>query len=174
MRSSDVIRSESFSQLDLRDPWTSCSSAIPPGFNRCRRSNRWVAAAARAGRGSGGFARSMAQLVLRAVAASRSGTRPIEQVHRWLFATAELGFVPVPIRDRAGQSLQEWHGTLWEITPWLAGVADPSRPPVSSIYGSPSRDWRRSTSDCPRAESRPFHRACERHDEVDAPGPGRV
>ena len=69
-------------------------------------------------------------LLLRAWPPHGPGREHIEQVHHWLSLTAELGFVPVPIRDRAGQSLQEWQGLLWEITPWLVGAADPSRPPA--------------------------------------------
>jgi homoserine kinase type II len=43
---------------------------------------------------------------------------------------AELGFIPVPVRDRAGRSLQEYAGRLWELSPWLAGAADSSHPPA--------------------------------------------
>jgi Ser/Thr protein kinase RdoA (MazF antagonist) len=70
------------------------------------------------------------QLVLRAWPTHGPGRAHLEQVHRWLFATADLGFVPVPFRDRAGRSLQDWHGSLWEVTPWLAGVADVNCPPA--------------------------------------------
>jgi Ser/Thr protein kinase RdoA (MazF antagonist) len=69
------------------------------------------------------------QLVLRAWPAHGPGRAQLEEVHRWLFATADLGFVPVPFRDREGRSLQDWQGSLWEVTPWLAGVADLSCPP---------------------------------------------
>jgi aminoglycoside phosphotransferase (APT) family kinase protein len=68
-------------------------------------------------------------LLLRAWPSHGPGRDHLERVHHWLALTAELGFVPVPIRDRAGQSLQEWNGSLWEITPWLMGTADSSRPP---------------------------------------------
>ena len=69
------------------------------------------------------------ELVLRAWPTHGPGRPHLEQVHRWLFRAADLGFVPVPFRDRAGQSLQDWHGSLWEITPWLDGVADSCCPP---------------------------------------------
>jgi Ser/Thr protein kinase RdoA (MazF antagonist) len=69
------------------------------------------------------------ELLLRAWPPHGPGRAHIERVHRWLRSTSELGFVPVPIRDRAGDSLQEWRGTLWEVVPWLAGAADLSRPP---------------------------------------------
>ena len=51
------------------------------------------------------------ELLLRAWPPHGPGRGHIEQVHHWLTLTAELGFVPVPIRDRAGQSVQEWNGT---------------------------------------------------------------
>ena len=68
-------------------------------------------------------------LLLRAWPPHGPGRGHIEQVHHWLSLTADLEFVPVPFRDHSGQSLQEWNGTLWEITPWLVGAADPSCPP---------------------------------------------
>jgi aminoglycoside phosphotransferase (APT) family kinase protein len=71
------------------------------------------------------------QLVLRQWPAHGPGRDHLEQVHHWMFLTADLGFVPVPFRDRAGVSLQDWQGSLWEVTPWLAGVADLSYPPNS-------------------------------------------
>jgi Ser/Thr protein kinase RdoA (MazF antagonist) len=75
------------------------------------------------------FRTAHGELVLRAWPPHGPGRGLLEQIHHWLKLTTELGFVPVPISDRAGQSLQEWNGTLWEITPWLAGTADSSRPP---------------------------------------------
>jgi Phosphotransferase enzyme family len=69
-------------------------------------------------------------LVLRAWPSHGPGRKHVEQLHRWLFMASELGFVPVPVRDRAGRSLQEWGGTLWEVTPWLPGVPDFSCPPL--------------------------------------------
>jgi Ser/Thr protein kinase RdoA (MazF antagonist) len=67
-------------------------------------------------------------LLLRAWPLTGPGRTQIERIHHWLFQTADLGFVPVPIRDRAGQSLQEWRDLLWEITPWMPGAADRSPP----------------------------------------------
>jgi hypothetical protein len=75
------------------------------------------------------FRAAYGELLLRAWPPHGPGREHIEQVHRWLTSTAELEFVPVPIRDRASQSLQTWNETLWEITPWLAGAVDSSRPP---------------------------------------------
>jgi homoserine kinase type II len=54
----------------------------------------------------------------------------IEQVHRWLYLTTELGFTPVPIRDNSGRSVQEFQGRFWEIAPWLEGVPEQGQPPV--------------------------------------------
>jgi homoserine kinase type II len=53
----------------------------------------------------------------------------LERVHGWLFKLADLGFIPVPIRDRAGQSLQDLENRLWEIAPWLSGSPDSAHPP---------------------------------------------
>jgi homoserine kinase type II len=69
------------------------------------------------------------RLLLRAWPSHGCGQEHIERVHGWLFATADLRFVPVPVRDRAGRSLQAWNGTLWEVTPWLAGTPDLLCPP---------------------------------------------
>ena len=58
------------------------------------------------------------------------GRAHIEQVHRWLLATGDLGFVPVPIADRSGRTLQEHEGGLWELAPWMPGAAEDARPPA--------------------------------------------
>jgi Ser/Thr protein kinase RdoA (MazF antagonist) len=75
------------------------------------------------------FRAEQGDLVLRAWPTHGPGRSHLEKVHRWLFATADLEFVPVPCRDRAGRSLQLWNGSLWEVTPWLTGVADLCCPP---------------------------------------------
>ena len=69
-------------------------------------------------------------LVLRAWPSDGPGREHLERVHHWLFQTAELGFIPVPIHDQAGRSLQDHEGRLWEITPWLVGTADSAHPPA--------------------------------------------
>jgi Ser/Thr protein kinase RdoA (MazF antagonist) len=69
-------------------------------------------------------------LVLRAWPPHGLGREHIERVHRWLFMTPDLGFIPVPIRDLQGQSIQEYDERLWEITPWLTGAADLAQPPA--------------------------------------------
>jgi Ser/Thr protein kinase RdoA (MazF antagonist) len=77
------------------------------------------------------FRAEQGELVLRAWPPHGPGRKHIEQVHRWLFLTANLAFVPVPIRDRSGASVQELRGTLWEVAPWLAGSPDRSCPPLA-------------------------------------------
>jgi homoserine kinase type II len=69
-------------------------------------------------------------LVLRAWPPDGPGKEHLERVHHWLFQTGDLGFIPVPIRDQAGRSLQDYERRLWEITPWLAGKADLAYPPA--------------------------------------------
>jgi len=76
------------------------------------------------------FRAEQGRLLLRAWPPHGPGRKHLERVHHWLSLTADLGFVPVPIRDRAGDSLQEWQGRLWEITPWLAGATGLSCPPA--------------------------------------------
>jgi Phosphotransferase enzyme family len=71
------------------------------------------------------------EILLRAWPLDGPKRRHIERVHHWLSFMDELGFVPVPFRDRANQSVQEWHGLVWEITPWMSGAADPSVPPAA-------------------------------------------
>jgi homoserine kinase type II len=71
------------------------------------------------------------QLVLRAWPPHGPGREHLERVHRWLFQAAALGFIPVPVRDQAGRSLQDYEGALWEITPWLAGTSASARPPAT-------------------------------------------
>jgi homoserine kinase type II len=53
----------------------------------------------------------------------------IEQIHRWLRETNDLGFVPVPLAALDGRALQEHGGRLWEVAPWLDGDAPPIPPP---------------------------------------------
>ena len=71
-------------------------------------------------------------LVLRAWPPDGPRREHIEKVHRWLLMTADLGFIPVPIRDQQGRTIEEYNGRLWEITPWMAGAADLTQPPSSA------------------------------------------
>ena len=70
-------------------------------------------------------------LVLRSWPPHGPGRPHVDQVHRWLFMAADLSFIPVPLRDRQGESVQEWGETLWEVAPWMAGEADLARPPLA-------------------------------------------
>ncbi len=76
------------------------------------------------------FRAEAGRMLLRAWPPHGPGRQQIEQVHHWLFLAEDLGFVPAPVRDSAGHSLTEWLGTLWEVTPWMAGSPDPARPPT--------------------------------------------
>ena len=69
------------------------------------------------------------ELVLRAWPILGLSRAQLENIHEWLFLTAETGLTPVPLRDRSGRSLQEFEGTFWEITPWLRGTASAAIPP---------------------------------------------
>jgi Ser/Thr protein kinase RdoA (MazF antagonist) len=75
------------------------------------------------------FRADCGELLLREWPLHGHGRAHIEQVHEWLFLLADLKFVPVPFRDRAGASVVEWRDTLWEVTPWLVGSPDRLCPP---------------------------------------------
>ncbi len=63
-------------------------------------------------------------LVLRGWPPDGPGRAHLEQVHHWLRLVDELGFIPTPIADRAGGSLQEHEGRFWELVPWMPGAAE--------------------------------------------------
>ncbi|MGP0062918.1 MAG: phosphotransferase enzyme family protein [Isosphaeraceae bacterium] len=69
-------------------------------------------------------------LVLRAWPTDGPIRAHLEQVHRWLARTAGLGFIPAPIPDRGGRTLQEYDGRFWELAAWLPGEPDRCRPPA--------------------------------------------
>jgi homoserine kinase type II len=54
----------------------------------------------------------------------------LEQVHHWLLQASDLGFIPTPIVDRSGGTLQEYEGRFWELAPWMPGAAEVARPPA--------------------------------------------
>lgn len=54
----------------------------------------------------------------------------LKLVHRWLVPTGDLGFIPVPIADLTGATLQEFQGQLWELAPWMPGASESARPPA--------------------------------------------
>ncbi len=62
--------------------------------------------------------------------------RHLEQVHRWLLLAGDLGFIPAPIADRSGRTLQEHDGRFWELTPWMPGAAEAARPPAKDRVAS--------------------------------------
>jgi Ser/Thr protein kinase RdoA (MazF antagonist) len=70
-------------------------------------------------------------LVLRLWPPHGPGRVHLEQVHRWLLLTEDLGFVPAPIADRSGRTLQEHAGGFWELAPWMPGAAEAARPPAT-------------------------------------------
>ncbi len=69
-------------------------------------------------------------MVLRAWPPDGPGPEQLQRVHHWLFLTENMGFTPVPVRDLAGRSLQDFEGAQWEIAPWLSGRAHSSQPPA--------------------------------------------
>jgi homoserine kinase type II len=71
-------------------------------------------------------------LVLRVWPPHGPGRDHLERIHGWLSRAAGLGIIPLPIPDRTGQTLQERHGQFWEVTPWMTGGADLSRPPSAA------------------------------------------
>ncbi len=50
-------------------------------------------------------------------------------IHGWLARAADLEFIPNPIPDQKGATLQAWAGGLWEVAPWLEGKAHLVNPP---------------------------------------------
>jgi Ser/Thr protein kinase RdoA (MazF antagonist) len=70
--------------------------------------------------------------VLRAWPTDGPGLVAVRWIHRCLVAAGGLGFVPVPERDRRGETVQEHAGRLWEVAPWMPGIADVARPPASA------------------------------------------
>lgn len=75
-------------------------------------------------------------MVLRLWPPHGPGRARLERVHRWLGKAGVLGFLPVPIPDRSGQTLQESPMGLWELTRWMPGEPEGSRPPAPQRVGS--------------------------------------
>jgi homoserine kinase type II len=44
----------------------------------------------------------------------------------------DLDFVPAPIADRSGRTLQEHEGGFWELARWMPGAAEVARPPAQA------------------------------------------
>jgi homoserine kinase type II len=71
-------------------------------------------------------------LVLRLWPPHGPGPEHLERVHQWLRRAEGLGFIPTPITDEAGRTLQQVEGECWELSPWMPGAPDASRPPSPS------------------------------------------
>lgn len=78
------------------------------------------------------FRSATGPMVLRLWPPHGPGRPHLEQVHRWLHRAGDLGFIPVPIADRSGQTLQELAGEFWELVPWMPGSPETSRPPATA------------------------------------------
>jgi Ser/Thr protein kinase RdoA (MazF antagonist) len=80
---------------------------------------------------------SQGPLCLRAWPTNSRGRAHLELIHRWLAKARCLDFIPVPIPDQRGQTLQSWSGTFWDLTRWMPGLAvlqNPSVPQVESAF----------------------------------------
>lgn len=53
----------------------------------------------------------------------------LDWIHARLAGAVHLPFVPVPLPALDGRTWQAQGGHFWEVTPWLPGVPDRSRPP---------------------------------------------
>ena len=71
-------------------------------------------------------------LVLRLWPPHGPGPEHLEQIHQWLRCAEGLGFIPAPIADEAGRTLQQFDGECWELAPWMPGAPEASRPPSPS------------------------------------------
>lgn len=71
-------------------------------------------------------------LVLRAWPPHGPDRTHLERVHRWLSMAGELGFIPTPIADRSGRTLQEHAGRFWELAPGMPGAAESAQPPAAA------------------------------------------
>ena len=84
---------------------------------------------------SGGYMPVAAMVTRREVYQRAVGTLERCYVHQSTYGrnrlsmAAGLVFIPTPIPDRAGRTLQEHDGRFWELAPWMVGTIDPSRPP---------------------------------------------
>jgi Ser/Thr protein kinase RdoA (MazF antagonist) len=74
----------------------------------------------RAGRG---------ELVARRWPDGRRTPTVLANIHDWVGRAGDLGFVPVPLPTLDGRTVVEWHDQTWEISPWMPGTADLTRPP---------------------------------------------
>lgn len=68
-------------------------------------------------------------LLARAWPADGPPRSALEEIHGWLGESADLGFIPAPLRGLDGRTLYGHAGRLWEVTPWLPGTAEAGHPP---------------------------------------------
>ncbi len=76
------------------------------------------------------FAARSGTFVLRAWPSPGTTRERVERVHRWLSQAESLPFVPVPVCDQTGGTVQEAIGSFWDLSPWLPGTADLACPPA--------------------------------------------
>lgn len=69
---------------------------------------------------------NVGQLCLRAWPPEFPSERQLTFIHHVLLQVHAQGlsFVPPPLRTRTGATLVRHHGCLWELTPWMPGLAD--------------------------------------------------
>ncbi|MBV8313551.1 MAG: phosphotransferase [Planctomycetaceae bacterium] len=75
------------------------------------------------------FATGLGPMVARAWPPDGPDRPALRQIHATLAEARGLGFVPVPERDRFGETIQESGGRLCDVSPWMPGAADRDRPP---------------------------------------------
>ena len=51
------------------------------------------------------------------------------EIHGWVAAASDLDLLAVPIRGLDGRTVQQVGRDLWEVAPWLPGVAETAIPP---------------------------------------------
>lgn len=75
------------------------------------------------------FPTALGVLCLRAWPADGPDADGLAALHRLLAEARSLPFVPVPIAASDGRTALEGAGRVWELTPWMPGAADTTRPP---------------------------------------------
>ena len=68
-------------------------------------------------------------LVARCWPSNGPGRDRLEIIHAWLSLVRDLNFIPMPIPTVDGQTIVFDQDRLWEVTPWMPGLADLARPP---------------------------------------------
>jgi homoserine kinase type II len=66
------------------------------------------------------------RLVLRRWPSEHPPPERLQWIHEVLFHAAKRGiaFIPAPVRTQSGESFVQDAGHLWELAPWMPGVAD--------------------------------------------------